>query len=340
MNLLSEDSTMSKLAANLAAVCTAVFMVMPVSSPAFAQPKDATQPWPSGPIRLVVPFAPGGSTDISARVYAENLRPILGQTIVVDNRPGAAGSIAGDIVAKAAPNGYTMLMASATLVANMNLYKNLPYNFLTDLAPVTLTYTSNNVVVVNQKVPVSNLAEFIAYVKSGKNTINYGSAGHGSSQHLAAALFNHMVGGNMVHVPYKGGAPAVIDLVGGSIQSIFAPLIEVLPHINSGTLKGLAVCGTKRSPLLPNLPPVADLLPGYASSSWNGIFVPVKTPADIVSKLNGAFVKMLSQPNVRAHLAEGDKEPVGNSPVEFKKFIAIDAERLRMMVKISGAKLD
>jgi tripartite-type tricarboxylate transporter receptor subunit TctC len=338
---LFKDNIMPRLGATLAAtLCTGVFMVLHVTCPALAQPRDATQPWPAGPIRLVVPFAPGGSTDISARVFAENLRPLLGQTIVVDNRPGAAGSIAGDIVAKAAPTGYTILMASATLVANMNLYKNLPYNFLTDLAPVVQSYNSNNVLVVNQKVPAASLAEFIAYVKNGKNSINYGSAGHGSSQHLSAALFNHMVTGNMVHVPYKGGAPAVIDLVGGSIQTIFAPLIEVLPHINAGTVKALGVCGPKRSPLLPNVPPISDLLPGYASSSWNGIFAPVKTPADIVNKLNAAMRTMLKQPNVRAHLAEGDKEPVGNTPEEFKKFIAIDAERLRMMVKISGAKFD
>lgn len=337
MNSPSEENIMSRPTARL---CTGVFILMLIAFSALAQPRDAIQPWPSGPIRLVVPFAPGGSTDISARVFAENLRPVLGQTIVVDNRPGAAGSIAGDIVAKAAPTGYTILMASATLVANMNLYKNLPYNFLTDLAPVTLSYTSNNVLVVNQKVPVGNLADFIAYAKNGKNTINYGSAGHGSSQHLAAALFNHMVGGNMVHVPYKGGAPAVIDLVGGSIQTIFAPLIEVLPHINAGTIKALGVCGPKRSPLLPSVPPISDLVPGYASSSWSGIFAPVRTPADIVNKLNAAMVKVLNQPNVRAHLAEGDKEPVGNSPAEFKKFIAVDAERLRMMVKISGAKFD
>lgn len=330
---------MSKFSTNAIGV---VCMTLLVCSPAAAQSAaaGAVPTWPAGPIRLVVPFAPGGSTDISARVFAENLRPILGQTVVVDNRPGAAGSIAGDIVAKAAPNGYTVLMASATLVANMNLYKNLPYNFLTDLAPVTQSYNSNNVLVINQKVPVANLAEFIAYVKSGKNAVNYGSAGHGSSQHLAGALFNNMVAGNMVHVPYKGGAPAVIDLVGGSIQAIFAPLIEALPHINSGAIKALGLCGTKRSPLLPNVPPINDLLPGYVSSSWSGIFVPVKTPADIVNKLNSAMVKMLNQPNVRAHLAEGDKEPVGNSPAEFKKFIAIDAERLRMMVKISGAKFD
>lgn len=311
-----------------------------VALPAASQTKGPAASWPSGPIRMVVPFAAGGSTDITARVLAENLRPVLGQTVVVDNRPGAAGTIAGDIVAKAAPNGYTILVASATLVANMSLYKNLPYNFINDLAPITQTYNSNNVLVVNPKVPVNNLAEFIAYVKSGKNTVNYGSAGHGSSQHLAAALFNHMVGGNMVHVPYKGGAPATIDLVGGSIQAIFSPLIESLPHINAGTIKALGLCGTKRSPLLPNVPPISEQLPGYVSTSWSGIFAPVKTPSEIVDKLNATLLKVIQQPNVRAHFAEGDKEPVGNSPAEFKKFIAVDAERLKMQVKISGAKFD
>ncbi len=317
-------------------------ITMLAAYPAAAQThtKGPAESWPTSPIRLVVPFAAGGSSDITARVLGENLRPVLGQTVVIDNRPGAAGSIAGDIVAKAAPTGYTLLVASATLVANMNIYKNLPYNFLTDLAPISQTYNSNNVLVVNPKVPVSNLAEFIAYVKSGKNTVNYGSAGHGSSQHLAAALFNHMVAGNMVHVPYKGGAPATIDLVGGSIQTIFSPLIESLPHINAGTIKALGVCGAKRSPLLPNVPPISDLLPGYVSSSWSGIFAPVKTPADIINKLNVAIVKVINQPNVRVHFAEGDKEPVGNSPAEFKQFIAVDAERLRMQVKISGAKFD
>ena len=222
----------------------------------------------------------------------------------------------------------------------MSLYKNLPYDFMTDLTPVTQTYFSNNVLVVNPRLPVSNLSEFIAYVKSGKYVVNYGSAGHGSSQHLAAALFNYMVAGNMVHVPYKGGAPAVIDLVGGSIQAVFAPLIEALPHVKAGTIKALGVCGAKRSPLLPDVPTISDLLPGYQSTSWSGIFAPVNTPADIVNRLNEALVKVLAQPNVRAHFAEGDKEPVGNSPAEFRQFIALDAERLRMQVRISGAKLD
>ena len=298
------------------------------------------QTWPAGPIKFVVPFSPGGSTDITARVIAENLRPLLGQTIIIENRPGAAGTIAGDAVAKSAPNGYTFLVASATLVANMSLYKNLPYDFLVDLAPVSQTYNSTNVLVINPKLPVSSLAEFIAYVKSGKNAVNYGSAGYGSSQHLAAALFNHMVAGNMVHVPYKGGAPAVVDLIGGTIQTVFAPLIEALPHVNAGTIKALGVCGVKRSPLVPAAPPIADFLPGFQSTSWSGIFAPANTPADIVNKLNEAIVKVLGQPNVRAHFAESDKEPVGNSPAEFRQFIGIDAERLRMQVRISGAKLD
>ena len=296
------------------------------------------QAWPSRPIRVIVPFAAGGSTDLTARVMAENLRPVLGQNVVIDDRPGANATIGADIVAKSAPNGYTFLVGGATHVANMSLYKNLPYDFIADLTPVIQTHSSNNVLVVHQKVPVGNLPEFIAYVKSGKYTVNYGSGGHGSSQHLAAALFNHMVGGKMVHVPYKGGAPAMIDLVGGSIESIFAPLIEALPFIKSGAIKPLGVCGLKRSPLLPNVPPISDLLPGYQSTSWGGIMAPAKTPADIVNKMHQAMVKVLNQPNVRTHFAEADKEVVGNSAAEFKRFIAADAERLHAQVKISGAK--
>jgi tripartite-type tricarboxylate transporter receptor subunit TctC len=306
--------------------------MMQAASPALAQA------WPSRPIRVIVPFAAGGSTDLTARVMAENLRPVLGQNVVIDDRPGANATIGADIVAKSAPNGYTFLVGGATHVANMSLYKNLPYDFIADLTPVIQTHSSNNVLVVNQKVPVGNLPEFIAYVKSGKYTVNYGSGGHGSSQHLAAALFNHMVGGKMVHVPYKGGAPAMIDLVGGSIESIFAPLIEALPFIKSGAIKPLAVCGLKRSPLLPNVPPISDVLPEYQSTSWSGIFAPAKTPPAIVNKMNEAIVKVLNQPNVRTHFAEADKEVVGNSAAEFKRFIAADAERLHAQVRISGAK--
>lgn len=316
------------------ALLACAVLMMHSATPALAQD------WPTKPIRIVVPFAPGGSTDLTTRVIGENLRNVVGQPVVVDNRPGASGSIAGDTVAKAAPDGYTFLTASATLVANMNLYKNLPYDFIKDLAPVTQAYFSTNVLVVSRKVPVNNLSEFIAYVKSGKATVHYGTAGHGSSQHLAAALFNQMVGGNMVHVPYKGGAPAMIDLVGGSIDSIFSPLIEALPHIKSGALKPLGVCGFRRSPLVPDAPLISDLLPGYLSTSWNGFFAPVKTPPDIVNKMNAALVKVLSVPAVKTHFAESDKEAVGSSPAEFKKFIAEEAKRLAEQVRISGAKVE
>jgi tripartite-type tricarboxylate transporter receptor subunit TctC len=315
-----------------AAVC-AVLMTQ-------AAPLALAQAWPARPIRMVVPFAPGGSTDLTARVVADNLRPLLGQTLVIDNRPGAAGTIAGDIVAKSPPNGYTFLVASATLVANMSLYKNLPYNFITDLAPVTQTHASTNVLVVNPKVPAGTLPEFIAHVKSGKATVHYGTAGHGSSQHLAAALFNHMVAGNMVQVPYKGGAPAMVDLISGSIESIFAPLIEALPFIKAGTVRPLAVCGLKRSPLLPAVPAISELLPGFQSTSWGGILAPAKTPPAVVNRMHEAIVKVLAQPNVKTHFAEADKEIVGSSPAEFKQFIAADAERLRTQVRISGASPD
>lgn len=319
---------------NLIKAIGCALLLAQAAFPAFAET------WPSRPIKLVVPFSPGGSTDITARVLAEGLRSVLGQSVLVDNRPGAGGNIAGDVAAKSAPNGYTFLVASATLAVNVSLYKNLPYDFVQDLAPVSQTNFSTNVLVVNPSLPVANLAEFIAYVKSGKGTVNYGTAGHGSSQHLAAALFNNMVAGNMVHVPYKGGAPATTALVGGEIQAIFAPLIEVLPHIRAGTIKVLGVCGKKRSPLVPDVPVISDLLPGYEMTSWTGILAPAKTPADIVNKMSEAIAKVLKQPSVKTHFAEADKEPVGSSPAEFKQFIATEVERLREQVRISGAKVE
>jgi tripartite-type tricarboxylate transporter receptor subunit TctC len=196
------------------------------------------------------------------------------------------------------------------------------------------------VLVVSPSLPVSNLAEFIAVVKSGQPTVNYGTAGHGSSQHLAGALFNHMVGGKMVHITYKGGAPAAIALLAGEIQAIFAPIIEALPHIRSGAIKALALGGRKRSPLLPGVPPISDLVPGYETSSWGGISAPANTPPAIVNKLSAALVKVLTQPAVKTHMAEADKEAVGSSPAEFRQFIIADIERLKMQVKISGAKVD
>ena len=305
-----------------------------------AQTAFAADVWPTRPIRLVVPFSAGGSTDLTARVIAEGLRPVLGQTALVDNRPGAAGNIAAELVAKATPDGYTYLVSGATMAANMSLFRNLRYDFMRDFVHVSQTFSSSNVLVVSPSLPVSNLAEFIAVVKSGQPTVNYGTAGHGSSQHLAGALFNHMVGGKMVHITYKGGAPAAIALLAGEIQAIFAPIIEALPHIRSGAIKALALGGRKRSPLLPGVPPISDLVPGYETASWGGISAPAYTPPAIVNKLNAALAKVQTQPAVKTHMAEADKEPVGGSPAEFRQFILADIERLKMQVKISGAAVD
>ena len=305
-----------------------------------AQAAFAADVWPTRPIRLVVPFSAGGSTDLTARVIAEGLRPVLGQTALVDNRPGAAGNIAAELVARATPDGYTYLVSGATMAANMSLYRNLRYDFMRDFAHVSQTFSSSNVLVVSPSLPVSNLAEFIAIVKSGQPTVNYGTAGHGSSQHLAGALFNHMVGGKMVHITYKGGAPAAIALLAGEIQAIFAPIIEALPHIRSGAIKALALGGRKRSPLLPGVPPISDLVPGYETSSWGGISAPANTPPAIVNKLSTALAKVLTQPAVKTHMSEADKEAVGSSPAEFRQFIIADIERLKMQVKISGAAVD
>ena len=305
-----------------------------------AQAAFAADVWPTRPIRLVVPFSAGGSTDLTARVIAEGLRPVLGQTALVDNRPGAAGNIAAELVAKATPDGYTYLVSGATMAANMSLFRNLRYDFMRDFVHVSQTFSSSNVLVVSPSLPVSNLAEFIAVVKSGQPPVNYGTAGHGSSQHLAGALFNHMVGGKMVHITYKGGAPAAIALLAGEIQAIFAPIIEALPHIRSGAIKALALGGRKRSPLLPGVPPISDLVPGYETASWGGISAPANTPPAIVNKLNAALAKVQTQPAVKTHMAEADKEPVGGSPAEFRQFILADIERLKMQVKISGAAVD
>jgi tripartite-type tricarboxylate transporter receptor subunit TctC len=315
------------------AVCGVLLSAL-LAAPACAQD------WPSKPLRLVVPYPPGGSTDITARVVAENLRPLLGQPVVIDNRPGAAGNIGAEAIAKSAPDGYTLLMATSTHATNPSLYKSLPYDFVQDLAPISQVAFIPNLLVVNSSVPAANLAEFIAYVKSGRSAINYGSAGNGSSQHLSGALFNSMVAGNMVHVPYKGGAPATADLLAGQIQAIFAPLVEVLSHVKAGKLAALGITTRKRSPLLPDVPSISEALPGYEVALWNGILAPAKTPADVVNRLNDAIVKVMQQPDIKVRLAEQGSEPVGSSPAEFRQFIALEIEKWKKLVQISGARAE
>lgn len=300
----------------------------------------AADTWPSRPIKLVVPYPPGGSTDVTARLVADKLRSELGQPVVIENRPGAGANIGATLAAKAAPDGYTLLMATSTHTTNPSLYQTLPYEFVKDFAPVSQLTFIPNVLVINKNVPVAGLKEFIAYIRTGTHTVNYGSSGTGSSQHLSAALFNSMAGGKMVHVPYKGGAPAVADLVGGQVQAVFAPLVEVLSMIKAGKLIPLGMTTKKRSPLLPDVPAISEVLSDYEVALWNGILVPTGTPVEIVDKLHRAIVKVLALPEVKRQFAEQGTEVVGSSPAEFKTFIAAEATKWSIVVKLSGAHLE
>ena len=316
--------------------CCAVF----IAHAAAAMSADA---WPSNVIKLVVTFPPGGSTDVTARLIAEKLRADLGRPVIVDNKAGAGGNIGADFVAKAPADGYTLLMATSSHVTNMTLYRNLPYDFMRDLAPVSRIAFIPNMLVVNPAYLRSDsLAEFIRYAKdtSGKTRLNYGTGGSGTSHHLSTALFNSMINVEMEHVPYKGGAPAVAAILGGQVQVLFAPLVEVLAFVESGKLKGLGVTTRQRSSLFPDIPAIGELLPGYEVALWNGIVIPATTPPDIVNKLNAAIVKALNQADIKQRLAEQGSDPAGNSPAEFRQFIATEVDKWANIVRISGAKVD
>jgi tripartite-type tricarboxylate transporter receptor subunit TctC len=296
--------------------------------------------WPSRTITMVVPFAAGGSTDSTARLVAEKLGKELGQAVVVDNRAGAGSNIGSAYVAKAQADGYTLLLTSSTIATNVSLYQSTGFDLNKDLVPVAQVALIPNVLVVNNDFPAKTLADFVDYVRQKRGPVNYGSAGNGTSQHLSGALFNSMVGGAMTHVPYKGGAPANTDLLGGQIQAVFAPLVEVLPFIDSGKLRALAITTSKRSPRLPNVPAVSEVLPGYEVVLWNGVFVPAGTPPEIVQKLGAALHEVTEDPQVRKVLAEQGSAPVEGPPANFKTVLAAEVEKWGRLVKLSGAQVN
>lgn len=309
----------------------AVLVVLIVSAfGAFAQ-----SDWPQKPITLVVPLSPGGSTDTTARLIGQKLKNELGQPVIIDNRAGSGGNIGAQYVVNAQPDGYTLLMATSTLAANMSLFKNLKFDIQKDLAPVSQIALIPNVLMVNNDLPAKNLSEFISLMR--QKDLYYGSAGNGTSQHMSGALFNTMVKGKMVHVPYKGGALANSDLIGGQIQLVFSPLVEVLPFIESGKLRPLGVTTKARSPRLPNLPAIDEVLPGFEIALWNGILVPAKTPAPVIDKLYAAIKKVMQDPEVQKTFAEQGTESVGSSPAEFKQLIAAEVPKWGRLVKLSGA---
>lgn len=300
----------------------------------------AAQDWPAKPITLIVPFSAGGSTDITARLLAEKLRKLLGQPVIVDNRGGAGGNIGAAAVAKAAPDGYTLLMATSTHVTNPSLYKNMSYDVLKDFAPVAQIAFIPNMLVVNKDLPVKNLEDFVRYVKENKGPVNYGSSGSGTSQHLAGALFNNNANGMMVHIPYKGGGAAVADLLAGQIQAYFGGLVEVVSYIDAGKVRPLGITTKERSRRFPDVQAVNEVLPGYVLALWNGILAPAGTPSPIINKLNAAIKKVLQDPEMQKKLAEQGSTPVGSSPEEFKKFMTSEVSTWARIVKTSGVNAE
>jgi tripartite-type tricarboxylate transporter receptor subunit TctC len=296
--------------------------------------------WPERTITLIVPFAAGGSTDVTARLLAEKLGADLGQTIIVENRPGAGSNLGAAFVAKSAPDGYTLLLATSTLAANVSLYKRMGFDLQKDLIPVSQLTRIPNVLTINNNVPAKTLPEFIEYVRRNKGAVNFGSSGNGASQHLAAELFKKMAQVDMVHVPYKGGALATNDLIAGHIQLVFAPLVEVLSHIQAGTLRALAVTTKDRVPLLPDLPAMNESMPGFEVALWNGLYAPTGTPQAIVDRLAAATQKVMKDPVVQKQVSEQGSTVVASSPRDFKLFLGAEIEKWGGLVKLSGASID
>jgi tripartite-type tricarboxylate transporter receptor subunit TctC len=297
--------------------------------------------YPDKPIMLIVPWAAGGSTDILARAIAEQLTKSMGQPVIVDNRVGASGNIGSNFVAKAKPDGYTLLIGSmSTHAMNPTLMPNMPFKGADDFTPIALVANVINTMVVNPSVPAKNLKEFIAYAKANPGKLAYASAGAGSTNHLSAEMFSKAAGIKMLHVPYKGGAPAVLDTVGNQTQVLFSAGTQTLPHVNSGKLRLLAVTEPKRSALLPNTPTVAETLPGFEISVWYAAFGPAGMPKELVTRLNAEINKALAVPEIRARMDSIGVELVNSTPDQLARTLHRDTERYDKIIRDLNIKLD
>jgi len=311
------------------------------------QPAHAQDVWPSKPMRIVVPFAPGGTTDILARAIAPELSKVLGQSVVVDNKPGAGGNVGADLVAKAAPDGYTFLMGTVgTHGINKSLYAKLPFDPQKDFAPVTLVAGVPNIMVMNteraQRLNIRNAADFVKWAQSNPGKLNMASSGNGTSIHLAGELFKSRTGVFMTHIPYRGSGPALVDLVGGNADVMFDNLPSALPHIKSGKLTAFAVTSSQRSAVLPDVPTVEEAasLPGFEASSWFGLLAPAGTPGSIVNRVQQETAKALGSPAIKERLLSQGAIPSGNTPQEFARLIDAEIQKWAGVVKASGAKVD
>jgi tripartite-type tricarboxylate transporter receptor subunit TctC len=295
--------------------------------------------YPTKPIRMVVGFAPGGGTDTTARAISAKLSDLLGHQVIIDNRAGAAGNIATEIVAKAPPDGYTILMGTiAALAINPSLYTTkLPFDPISDFAPIIQAVDSTNILSLHPSVAANSVKELIALAKA--KSLNYGSSGVGGTGHLAGELFSTMAGVKMTHVPYKGGGPAMVDLIGGQVQLVFATAASAVPQIKSGKIRGIAVTTVKRSALMPNLPTIAEAgLPGFDANNWYGLLAPAKTPRPIIDRLNAEVTKVLAMPDVKEFLFNQGLDPAPGTPEKFGAYIKAETAKWAKVVKDSGAK--
>ncbi|TDF66721.1 tripartite tricarboxylate transporter substrate binding protein [Cupriavidus sp. L7L] len=302
-----------------------------------AAPAGASEAWPQKPITLIVPWAAGGSTDILARVLSEHLTRSLGQPVIVDNKPGASGNIGSAMVARARPDGYTLLVGSmSTHAMNPALMANMPFRGVDDFTPLGLLAYVTNTMVVHPSVPAQNVKELVAYAKANPGKLAYASAGPGSTNHLSAVLFEKMAGIRMLHVPYKGGAPAVVDTVAGQTQLLFSAGTQTLPHVKAGKLRLLAVTESKRSPLLPNVPTVAETLPGYELAVWYGAFGPKDMPAELTARLNREINAVMALPEVKAKMNAIGVETATSTPQQFATILRRDADRYGKLIRELG----
>jgi tripartite-type tricarboxylate transporter receptor subunit TctC len=298
------------------------------------------QTYPTRALHLIVGFAAGGPADTIARLISQRLSERLGQSFIIENRPGAGSNLATEMIVRARPDGYTLLFATPSNAWNVTLYDNLSFNFVRDIAPIAGISREPGVVVVNPSLPVATIPEFIAYAKSNPGKINMGTGGSGSAAHVYGEMFRIMTGINMVHVPYRGGGPALIALLGGQVQVFFGPVIVSIPYIRSGKLRPLGVTTATRIDVLPDIPPVCDFVPGYEGSGWSGIGAPANTPPEIIAILNREVNAALTDPTFKARFIDLGVQPFASSPAEFAKFIAEYTEKWAKVIRTANIKAE
>jgi tripartite-type tricarboxylate transporter receptor subunit TctC len=296
--------------------------------------------YPTRPVRWVVGYPPGGSTDILARLIGQYLSEKLGQQFIIENKPGAGNNIGTEAVVHAPPDGYTVLLVNPANGINASLYKKLSFNFVRDIAPVAGITRVPNVMEVNPNVPAKTVAEFIGYAKANPNKVNLASSGNGTSVHLSGELFMAMTGVKLTHVPYRGSAPALTDMIAGQVQVLFDNLPSSIEHVRAGKLRALAVTTEQRSPALPDVPTVAETVPGYEASAWFGMGAPKGTPPEVIAVLNKTINEALADPNIKARLAEMGGMTIGGTPADFGKIITDETEKWRKVVEFAGASVD